>query len=187
MIEEEEDEKETSENVVETSTIPIEALESTQDIPQQLSMIIETEELERIESESRDNDKVLLRREPTTIPASEKSTTTPASEKSTTITAFERSTEIPALERSTQIPAFARVVRIQKPTLRAYQPANYMLPQRNHPGYVLRGQLYHVVQQPRLRIGHPGFQSIQRPPYPPSFLPPLLQYPGRAYPIYRNI
>lgn len=178
MIEEEEDEKETSENVVETSTIPIEASESTQDIPQQLAMIIETEELERIESESRDDDKVLLRSESTTTPASEKSTTTSALEKSTTIT---------ALERSTQIPAFARVVRIQKPTLRAYQPANYMLPQRNHPGYVLRGQLYHVVQQPRLRIGHPGFGSIQRPPYPPSFLPPLLQYPGRAYPIYRNI
>ena len=200
---EEENEKDTSEDVVlaETSTVPIEssestqdiprelneASESTQDIPQQLTMIIETEELERIESESRDDDEVLLRTESSTTPASEESTTVPALKKSTTITAFERSTEIPALERSTQIPAFARVVRIQKPTLRAYQPANYMLPQRNHPGYVLRGQLYHVVQQPRLRIGHPGFQSIQRPPYPPSFLPPLLQYPGRAYPIYRNI
>ena len=151
------DQKERSKDVAlaETSTVPIEASES-----KQLTVAIETEELERIEAESRVDDTAPLRR---------------------------KSTTIPALEKSIMIPALERSVRIQKPTRRAYQPASYMLPPQNHPGYVLRGQLYHVVQQPRLRVGHPGFRSIQRPPYPPSFLPPLLQYPGRAYPIYRNI
>ena len=168
------DQKERSKDVAlaETSTVPIEASES-----KQLTVAIETEELERIEAESRDDDMAPPRSKSTTIPTLEKSTTIPALDKST----------IPALEK-TRIPALERSVRIQKPTHRAYQPASYMLPPQNHPGYVLRGQLYHVVQQPRLRVGHPGFRSIQRPPYPPSFLPPLLQYSGRAiYPIYRNI
>ena len=172
----EEDKKERSKDVVptETPTVPIEVSESS---PQQLTMTIETEELERIEAESNDDDSALAR---------SKSTMIPSLEKSAMIPSLEKSTKIPALEKS-MTPGFERSVRIQKPTRRAYQPATYQLPPQNHPGYVLRGQLYHVVQQPRLRIGHPGFRSIQRPPYPPSFLPPLLQYSGRAHPIYRNI
>jgi len=126
----------------------------------QKTMSIQTEELERVEAESANDD----------------------------------GEDDKMLSRSKSTTALNRAVRIQKPRHRVVNPANHpfdypskhLLPLPT-PGYVLRGQLYHVVQPPRLRFGHPGFGSVQTPPYPPSFLPPLLQYPGQVYPVYRRV
>jgi len=127
---------------------------------QKTMMSIQTEELERVEAESADDD----------------------------------GEDDKVLSRSKSTTALNRAVSIQKPKHRVLNPTNHpfdypskhLLPPPT-PGYVLRGQLYHVVQPPRLRFGHPGFGSVQTPPYPPSFLPPLLQYPGRVYPVYRSV
>ena len=126
----------------------------------QKTMSIQTEELEKVEAESANDD----------------------------------GEDDKVLSRSKSTTALNRAVSIQKPTHRVVNPTNHpfdypskhLLPLPT-PGYVLRGQLYQVVQPPRLRFGHPGFGSVQTPPYPPSFLPSLLQYPGRVYPVYRSV